>query len=473
MQRDPLPAQSLAVQYREACQQTDRLFALIRPPYLTARPVAERHRLLFYIGHLEAFDWNLLSQPLLHAAPFNPAFDRLFAFGIDPVGGGLPTDQPEDWPAFDAIYAYRDEVRKRIGKGIADVDSAHSPEVRMRLHVAIEHRQMHAETLAYLIHQMPIDRKQRPDDADLRPPERQCLLSSPMVHVDGGPVTLALAPSLKTGLGATSSAGAVDAPFGWDNEYGGENSKEYSNDGEQGAARRHASDVPSFWIDRHMVSNGDFLAFVDAGGYRNAAFWTDRDWAWRQQGGDALPEHPAFWERGDAPQTWYLRTMFDRRPLPLDWPVYVSHAEASAYSRFVGKRLPTEAEWCRAAQGASAEDALPLTGNFDFRSWDPTPVNAHPDNRSRFGVEGQFGNGWEWTSDAFAPFPGFEPFPFYRGYSADFFDGQHYVMKGGSPRTAARMLRPTFRNWFQPHYPYVYAGLRCVSDEEKHVDSRS
>ncbi len=455
MRRDPLPAQSLAVQYREACQQTDRLFALIRAPFLSARPVPERHRLLFYIGHLEAFDWNLLSQALLKQAPFHPAFDRLFAFGIDPIGGGLPTDEPHDWPTLEAIYAYRDQVRERIGNGIADVDSAHSADVLMRLHVAIEHRQMHAETLAYLIHQMPIAQKQRPDDADLRLPERRPHPASSMVHVDKGRVTMALAPSLN------AMSTRLDAPFGWDNEFG------------SSADRCHERDVPSFWIDRHMVSNGDFLAFVDAGGYRNPTWWTDQDWAWRQQGADALPAHPAFWERDDDTDTWCLRTMFDRRPLPLDWPVYVSHAEASAYARFVGKRLPTEAEWCRAAEGAAAQDVPPLTGNFDFRSWDPTPVGAHPGNRSRFGVEGQFGNGWEWTSDTFTPFPGFQPFTFYRGYSADFFDDQHYVMKGGSPRTATRMLRPTFRNWFQPHYPYVYAGLRCVLDEEEHVDSRS
>jgi formylglycine-generating enzyme required for sulfatase activity len=92
------------------------------------------------------------------------------------------------------------------------------------------------------------------------------------------------------------------------------------------------------------------------------------------------------------------------------------------------------------------------------------PVNSFPAGQSAFGVHDLLGNGWEWTSTVFAPFHGFEPFPFYRGYSADFFDGKHLVMKGGSPRTAACMLRPTFRNWFQAHYQYVYAGFRCVND---------
>ena len=166
--------------------------------------------------------------------------------------------------------------------------------------------------------------------------------------------------------------------------------------------------------------------------------------------------------------------MFDEVPLPLDWPVYVSQAEASAYARRAGKALPTEAQWQRAAYGMpdGSERSYPWgvdapgakLGNFDFHRWDPTPVGAFPAGQSAFGVADLLGNGWEWTSSLFEPFPGFEPFPFYRGYSADFFDRQHYVLKGGSARTAACMLRRSFRNWFQPHYQYVYAGFRCVSN---------
>ncbi len=165
--------------------------------------------------------------------------------------------------------------------------------------------------------------------------------------------------------------------------------------------------------------------------------------------------------------------MFDDVPLPLDWPVYVSQAEAKAYAKWAGKSLPTEAEWQRAAYATPQgdEQAYPWGneapidsfGNFDFARWNPVPVNAFPQGRSAFGVQGMLGNGWEWTSTEFAPFPGFEPFPFYRGYSADFFDGKHFVMKGGSARTAACMLRRTFRNWFQAHYQFIYTGFRCVS----------
>ena len=164
--------------------------------------------------------------------------------------------------------------------------------------------------------------------------------------------------------------------------------------------------------------------------------------------------------------------MFDDIPLPLDWPVYVSHDEASAYARWAAKELPSEAEWHRAACGrrgggerqypCGAEAPATRHGNFDFHRWDPAPVGSYHDGSSDFGVADLVGNGWEWTRTPFKPFPGFQPFSFYPGYSANFFDGKHFVMKGGSSRTAACMLRRSFRNWFQPHYPYVYAKFRCV-----------
>jgi formylglycine-generating enzyme required for sulfatase activity len=181
-----------------------------------------------------------------------------------------------------------------------------------------------------------------------------------------------------------------------------------------------------------------------------------------------------FWSR--TASGWNYRAMFEEIPLPHDWPVYVSHAEASAYAAWAGKRLPTEAEWHRAAASSQSwqvgdlphssvaqAPGLRAHGYFDLGRWDPSPVNAFPAGASAFGVEGLLANGWEWTSSLFSPFPGFQPFPFYQGYSADFFDGMHYVMKGGSPRTERCMLRRSFRNWFQPHYQYVYAGFRCAN----------
>jgi formylglycine-generating enzyme required for sulfatase activity len=167
--------------------------------------------------------------------------------------------------------------------------------------------------------------------------------------------------------------------------------------------------------------------------------------------------------------------MFGELRLPQEWPVYTSHAEATAYAKWLGRKLPTEEQFHRAAYGTpdgrreqrypwGEEEPSERHGNFDFHQWDPSPVGAHPAGASAFGVHDLVGNGWEWTRSEFRPFPGFTPMPFYAGYSANFFDGKHYVMKGGSPRTGACMLRRSFRNWFQPHYPYVYATFRCVED---------
>jgi len=165
--------------------------------------------------------------------------------------------------------------------------------------------------------------------------------------------------------------------------------------------------------------------------------------------------------------------MWELLPLPMAWPAYVSHAEASAYARWKDRRLPTEAEYHRAAFGTSSGkerrhpwgDAPPdaTRGNFDFSRWDPVPVGCFPRGDSAWGVRDLVGNGWEWTSTVFAGFAGFRPMPSYPQYSADFFDGKHYVMKGASPATARELVRRSLRNWFRPGYPYVYAKFRTAA----------
>jgi ergothioneine biosynthesis protein EgtB len=439
----------------DARRRSDALFNLLREDAFYERPIPERHRIVFYVGHLEAFDWNLLKElrPGLKSA--HPEFDRLFAFGIDPVGGGLPTDLPSDWPSLEIVRDYVNHVRGTLDRNLANIILEPNSQTRdgfpprTLFNAAIEHRLMHVETLAYMLHQLPLDAKVRqPNSLPLAGPP----IVQRMVSIPAGVVTLGLARSPER--------------FGWDNEYAA-----------------HTVDVPAFEIDRHKVTNRQYIEFMAAGGYETHALWEEDDWNWKTAHGIF---HPLFWKREGnrssgqtssqkSGHTWLWQTMFDEVPLPLDWPVYVSQAEAAAYARWAGKSLPTEAEWQRAAYGTidGATRSYPWgngdeapnaqLGNFDFHRWDPVPVNAFPDCQSAFGVHDLLGNGWEWTSTAFGPFPDFEPFPFYRGYSADFFDGKHFVMKGGSARTAACMLRSTFRNWFQAHYQYVYAGFRCVN----------
>jgi ergothioneine biosynthesis protein EgtB len=419
---------------------TDELFRRVVPGALYDRPIAERHRIIFYIGHLEAFDRNLIAGQALGLDPAHPEFDRLFAFGIDPLGGGLPSDQPADWPGLDEVKDYNERVRGELDRILADGGAASWQYPRETvLHVAIEHRLMHAETLAYMLHQLPLERKSAPPDYRLPAPSPAgARVPAKMLDIPAGSTTLGIPPH--------------HGVFGWDNEFD-----------------VHSVHVPAFSIDLRKVTNGEFLRFIEDGGYDEPRFWDNAGWAWIK--GQNI-HHPRFWSRRQ--DRWFYRAMFEESPLPLDWPVYVSHAEAAAYARYAGKSLPTEAQFQRAAYGTpeGEERAYPWgdtppaagLGNFDFQHWDPVAAGSYAQSRSAFGVEDLLGNGWEWTSSVFAPFPGFEPFPFYRGYSANFFDGQHYVMKGASPRTAACMLRRSFRNWFQPHYPFVYASFRCVSN---------
>jgi iron(II)-dependent oxidoreductase len=430
----------LQTRLNQARKRTDEVFEIVREEAMYDRPINERHRIIFYTGHVEAFDWNLLANRAFGLRSFHESFDKLFAFGIDPVGGGLPTDKPSDWPSRVEIERYKTRLRQELDREIAQALSEPSeghPLLLQMLEVAIEHRLMHAETLAYMLHQLPADRKiPAKDEAVWKTPRAK----SHLVDVQSGYTT----------LGMRREHGDE---FGWDNEF-----------------EAQEVFVPEFAIDNYNVKNRDFLLFMQAGGYMDRNLWDADGWAWRKQAG---VDHPTFWRRNGS--LWAYRTMFGDIQLPMDWPVYVSHAEASAYAKWLGRKLPTEEQFHRAAYGTSEErvertypwgDEPPSEryGNFDFAHWDPSPVGAYPRGASAFGVHDIVGNGWEWTRTIFGPLPGFSPMPFYPGYSANFFDGKHYVMKGGSPRTAACMLRPSFRNWFQPHYPFVYATFRCVED---------
>jgi iron(II)-dependent oxidoreductase len=379
-----------AKEFEAARNATDALFSLLDPAALYQRPVAERHRLIFYLGHLEAFDWNLLSRYALDRPAFDPTLDKLFAFGIDPEPGGAPADQPSDWPSELHVRAYGAQIRRQVDERLTEL-----PE--QLLHVAIEHRRMHAETLAYLFHNLPYDVKRGAAPA----PSELEGIANPMIEIPAGTAAL----GRRRGNG-----------FGWDNEFD-----------------RHTLEVPAFRISKYKITNGQYLDYVRTGAAGPPNFWIERQ------------------------AKWFLRGMFGEIPLPFDWPVYVTHAEASAYARAHGAILPTEAQFHRAAEGS-----VPV--NADFQRWDPVAANAGAPGSH--GTVQMVGNGWEWTSTVFAPFPGFEKFPFYPGYSADFFDGRHFVLKGGSPRTAACFLRSSFRNWFRPDYPYLYAGFRIVSESE-------
>jgi iron(II)-dependent oxidoreductase len=398
----------LAAQFQAGRMQSDALFDILKPSAVFERPIAQRHRMIFYIGHLDAFDAIQICREGMGLPSPDPELDSLFQAGIDPDSSHLPSDTPADWPSLAQVRSYVDRCRRRV-----DEQLAYAPEDSVCM--ALEHRLMHLETLAYMFHNLPyaFKRATRAGEALDETPA----MANDWIEVPSGTAVLGK---------------SRDGNFGWDNEY-----------------EETLVSVPGFCIQRRKVSNGEYLRFVRDG----ASF-------------------PHFWvKRGDA---FFYRGMFREIPLPLDWPVYVSQREAQAYASWLGKKLPTEAQYHRASYSEDSSEprkypwgnATPSRkhGNFDFALWDPESVESCPSGDSSLGIRQLVGNGWEWTRSVFAPLPGFRPHPAYPGYSANFFDDQHYVIKGASTRTAVRLLRRSFRNWFRADYPYVYAGFRCVDN---------
>ena len=421
---------------------TRALFDLVDEAAYLERPIPLRNPIVFYEGHLPAFAVNTLIKRGLGRRGIDDHLETIFARGIDPEtdATALARGNPA-WPSRDTVRAYGAAADSLIADAIANADLERDDHPLLRhaqaLWTILEHEDMHQETLAYMWHQLPCALKRKPEHYVTAPPG---LVRKPAprgrVEIPSGTVTLGTRP--------------IEEPFAWDNEL-----------------PAHCMAVPAFEIDIHDVTNADFMSFVDAGGYRDSRCWRSEDWAWIVKEGVC---HPPFWQQDEG--RWYWRGMFERVPLPETWPVYVTWAEAHAYARWRGGRLPTEGEFHRAAYGTpdgrerryAWGDALEgrAPANFDFLRWDPEPVGARSGAASAFGVRDLVGNGWEWTSTVFEPFAGFTPLPSYPEYSAEFFDGDHFVMKGASPVTSRALVRRGFRNWFRPRYPYVYASFRCV-----------
>jgi iron(II)-dependent oxidoreductase len=376
------------------------------------RPIPLRNPIVFYEGHLPAFNINTLMKLAMKCRGIDEHYETLFARGIDPDSVDAMKSPAELWPSRAEVQAYGARA-----DGIIEDALRHGPIERddgQAAFTILEHEQMHQETLMYMFHEMGYERKVRRSPLVVRRQPHNERPTKNDVQIPGGEVTL----------------GAGDH-FGWDNEF-----------------PAHHVQVGYFTIDRHSVTNRDYLEYVNATGAEPSHFWLRRDGAW-------------FW-----------RGMFELVPLPLDWPVWVTHDEATAYARWRGKRLPSEAEYHRAAFGtpSSKERMYPwgnelpdeTRGNFGFANWDPVPAGSYPAGASAWGVHDLVGNGWEWTSTVFDGFAGFQPMASYPQYSADFFDNRHYVLKGASPATCVELIRRSFRNWFRPNYPFLYAKFRCA-----------
>ncbi len=463
VQTPALDRHALLERFTRTRARTRDLFDLLDDSLYYQRPIGLRNPVVFYEGHLPAFAVNTLIKKGLGQPGIDEHLETIFARGIDPETEATAAARGNPpWPSRARVLEYAAASDRVIAEAIAGADLEQDGHPLLQhaqaLWAILEHEEMHQETLAYMWHEVPHRLKRKPAGYDT--------LGRHLAHAEGVRREGRARAAIQKGM-ATLGTPQSDSPFAWDNE-----------------CPSHRVQVDAFTIDVHNVTNAEFLEFVNAGGYQEPRWWRPEDWNWRSASGIT---HPHFWvparnrdgrgtrvhgHTGDG-AAWLWRGMFELVPLPAEWPVYVTWAEAHAYTRWHGLRLPTEAEFHRAAFGVpdraherlypwgeTLEDDVP--GNFDFRRWDPEPVGIHPGGASAFGVHDLIGNGWEWTATLFGPFPGFVPLASYPEYSADFFDDGHFVMKGASPLTARALVRRGFRNWFRPQYPYAYASFRCA-----------
>ncbi len=372
----------------------------------------------WHLGHIAFTEGLWILEHCAGQAPLMPQYRRLFA------ADGLPKSDRCHLPDFSEICVYLETVRTQVLQylQIAPLDQ------QERLwRWLLQHESQHCETISFLLHLQRSRSQPEPTSSSNLAPVYPVTsdATDQMIRIPAGEFQL-----------GNNSLDAID--------------------NEQPVQTLY---LDTYWIDRYPVTNAQYQAFLAADGYENPQWWSKAGWQWRQT---HQITQPLYWSGN---------------PNLAQHPVYgVSYYEAEAYACFVGKRLPTEAEWEKAASWNPETqqrqlypwgDIWPNTDhcNHDGAIAHTTPVGAYPAGRSFYGCEDMLGNVWEWTATWFDGYPGFEFYP-YRGYSQVYFDGKHRVMRGGSWVTRPWALRSAFRNWYDPGTRQIFAGFRCVREIE-------
>ncbi|MCX4193079.1 5-histidylcysteine sulfoxide synthase [Methylophaga sp. OBS1] len=396
-----------------------------------------RHPLIFYYGHTATFFVNKMLLAGLIDKRINPKFESMFAVGVDEMSWDDLNEDHYEWPAVEEVTAYRQQVKAMINRVIQKAPLKLPIDWEnpwWAILMGIEHEQIHLETSSVLIRQQKLDLVQsrsawRPFKDRGEAPENS------LVTIPGGTVQ----------IGKDFS----DRVYGWDNEYG-----------------QHQAEINDFQASRFLVSNQEFLAFVEAGGYQQDDWWQEEGLAWRQF---TQAMHPTFWIK--SAQGWQLRLMTEVVDMPWNWPVDVNYHEAKAFCNWKAEqtgeavRLPTEDEWYRIYEhaGLSELDEKPAVANIHLdyaASSCPVDHFAHGD---LFDV---IGNVWQWTETPTYPFDGFKVHPIYDDFTTPTFDGQHNLIKGGSWISCGNESRLASRYAFRRHF-FQHAGFRyVVSDNE-------
>ncbi|MGB7413369.1 MAG: SUMF1/EgtB/PvdO family nonheme iron enzyme [Thermosynechococcaceae cyanobacterium] len=426
--------------YEQTRSQTLHLFETLDSDLLNRQAHPDFSPVGWHLGHIGFTEGLWLLEQASEQEPLFPEYRRLFA------ADGLPKELRQQLPSFAEICDYLSEIRRQVFDALEYAPIEKQGWLWLWL---LQHESQHCETITWVLnlHQL---KAARTSHIQLQPLE------------DRFPRALGEAPRTTTLQQAilqrcqsdvqqiTTDMVRISAgPFVCGND-GLE-----ALDNEKPA---HIVDLDTYWIDRTPVTCGDYLQFMEAGGYTHRQWWSERGWAW-------LQDHPV-----SHPLYWALATEGADQ---LAHPVCgVSWFEADAYARFVGKRLPTEAEWEKAASWDPQQqcrrtypwgESYPshLLCNFGGEQGKTTPVDQYPRGQSAMGCFDLIGNVWEWTETWFHPYEGYISFP-YEGYSQAYFDDQHRVLKGGSWATQAPVLRGAFRNWYYPQTRQHFAGFRCA-----------
>ncbi|WP_238843379.1 5-histidylcysteine sulfoxide synthase [Thiomicrorhabdus xiamenensis] len=393
------------------------------------RPCSLRHPLIFYFGHTATFFTNKLVLAKLLPQRINPKIESMCAIGVDEMSWDDLNDAHYDWPSVQEVRDYRDQVRAAVNKLIDEVEFTLPIDWQSPLWpvmMGIEHERIHLETSSVLIRQLPIEEVQ----------------SSPLFPVcpDSGE---APTNELLTVSGGEIRIDHQDpAPYyGWDNEYG-----------------QHQAEVSEFKAAKYLISNAEYLQFVEADGYQNAEYWDDEGNRWREFTPD---KHPTFWvQKTDG---WYLRCMTEEIPMPWNWPVEVNFLEASAFCRWkaaqTGKpiRLPSEDEWLRLLDHSEAMQHSERA-NWNLQQFaSSTPVDQFSSN----GFYDVIGNVWQWTVTPIYPYDGFKVHPLYDDFTTPTYDNKHNLFKGGSWISTGNEINGHSRYAFRRHF-FQHAGFRYI-----------